>query len=94
MYYRVQNYDYFLKYLPKNKFICLIWTANEADKSEMGQKRGIYFLSFEDHVAQCDETFSTEIHTFKDGNDVIEHFEIDGKRLINIIPLVKDCEAV
>lgn len=53
-----------------------------------------YFFSFEDHAAQCDETFSTEIKTFKDGNDVIEHFQIDGKRLIDIIPLVDNCEAV
>ena len=29
---------YFLNYLPKNEFICLILISNEADKSKMRQK--------------------------------------------------------
>ena len=30
---------YFLNYLPKNEFICLILISNEADKSKMRQKK-------------------------------------------------------
>lgn len=36
---RRENYDNFLNYLPKNEFICLILISNEADKSEMRQKK-------------------------------------------------------
>lgn len=53
-----------------------------------------YFLSEEDYVAQCDKTFSTEICRFKDGNDVLEKFEIDGKKLIELISMIEDCEPV
>jgi hypothetical protein len=51
-----------------------------------------YFLSEQEYAAQCDEHFTNEIRRFKDGNDVLENFEIDGKKLIELIPLIEDCE--
>ena len=51
-----------------------------------------YFLSEQDYAAQCDEFFTNEIRRFKDGNSVLEEFEIDGKRLIDLIPFIEDCE--
>jgi len=53
-----------------------------------------YFLSCPDHAAQCNETFSNEIRVFRDGNAVLEEFMIDGKRLIDLIPEVEECEAI
>lgn len=53
-----------------------------------------YFLSAEEYAAQCDETFSTEFCRFVDGNDVLEHFTINGTRLLDLIPYIKDVEAI
>jgi len=51
-----------------------------------------YFLSEPDYAAQCDSTFCREIRCFKDGNAVLEEFEINGIKLIDLIPLIEDCE--
>lgn len=53
-----------------------------------------YFLSEQDYAAQCDEHFTNEIRRFKDGNAVLEEFEIDGKKLIDLIPFIEDCEPI
>lgn len=53
-----------------------------------------YFLSSEDYAAQCDETFTNEIFRYVDGNDVLERFTIDGKRLLDLIPNITDVEAI
>jgi len=53
-----------------------------------------YFLSEQDYAAQCDEHFTNEFRRFKDGNAVIEEFEIDGKKLIEVIPWIEDCEPM
>lgn len=53
-----------------------------------------YFLSEQNYAAQCDEHFTNEIRRFKDGNAVLEEFEIDGKRLIDLIPFIEDCEPI
>lgn len=53
-----------------------------------------YFLSEQDYAAQCDEHFTNEIRRFKYGNAVLEKFEIDGKRLIDLIPFIEDCEPI
>ena len=53
-----------------------------------------YFLSEQDYAAQCDEHFTNEIRRFNDGNAVLEEFEIDGKKLIELIPLIDDCEPI
>jgi hypothetical protein len=53
-----------------------------------------YFMSGQDYAAQCDEKFTNKIRKFKDGNAVLEEFEIDGKRLIDLIPLIEDCEPM
>ena len=53
-----------------------------------------YFLSEQDYAAQCDEHFTNDIRRFKDGNAVHEDFEIDGKRLLDLIPLIDDCEPM
>ena len=56
--------------------------------------KSYYFLSCEDYVAQCDETFCKETQRFKDGNDALENFMIDGVRLIDLISLIVDCEPM
>ncbi len=52
-----------------------------------------YFLSEQDYAAQCDEHFANKIRRFRDGNAVLEEFKIGGKRLIELIPLIEDCEV-
>lgn len=52
-----------------------------------------WFTSDSDHAAQCDEDFHHEIQLFEDGNAVLEQFLIDGKRLIDLIPLIEDYEV-
>ena len=53
-----------------------------------------YFVSETEYTAQCAQPFNNIIKMFKDGNDVLEKFEIDGMKLIDLIPLIKDCEAM
>lgn len=53
-----------------------------------------YFLSEEDYVAQCDENFTEEFMKFEDGVAAIEQFEIEGRKLIDLIPELDYCEAV
>ena len=56
--------------------------------------KSYYFLSCQDYVAQCDETFCKEIQRFADGNDALEQFTIDGVRLLDLIPSILDCESM
>ena len=53
-----------------------------------------YFLSAQDHAALCDSKFTTEFQVFDDGNAVLEQFEIEGKKLIDLIPFIEDCESI
>ena len=53
-----------------------------------------FFLSEQEYAAQCDEKFTTEIRRFKDGNAVLEEFEIEGKKLIELISSIEDCEPI
>jgi hypothetical protein len=53
-----------------------------------------HFLSCEDHAALCDDTFSKEITRFKDGNDVLENFLIEGSRLFDLISVIEDAEPM
>lgn len=53
-----------------------------------------YFLAESGYAAQCAVPFNNIIRKFKDGNDVLESFEIDGKKLVDLIPEIQDCEAV
>ena len=53
-----------------------------------------YFLCSQDHAALCDSKFTTEYQVFDDGNAVLEQFEIDGKKLSELIPLIEDCEVI
>lgn len=53
-----------------------------------------YFLCTQNYAAQCDETFCQEIRRFEDCNSVLEHFLIDGKRLIDLISQIEDCEPM
>jgi hypothetical protein len=52
------------------------------------------FLSSEDHVALCDESFKSELQRFKDGNDAIENFYIDGTRLLDMVSRIEDVEVL
>lgn len=56
--------------------------------------KSYYFLSFCDHVSLSDETFNAELELFKDGNDPLENFKIEGKTLLSLIPFIHDCEPV
>jgi len=53
-----------------------------------------YALSEPDHVAVCDDHFTQEYQTFKDGNDLLENWRINGHRLIDIIDECEDVEAM
>jgi len=53
-----------------------------------------YALSEPDHVAVCDEHFSKEFQTFKNGNELIENWIIDGHKLIDIIDECENVEAM
>lgn len=53
-----------------------------------------YFLSTDSYAAQCDETFTNEICRYIDGNDVLEHFTIDGARLLDLINEIQDVESI
>lgn len=53
-----------------------------------------FFLCEKDHVALCDENFNTEYVRFKDGNDALENFVIEGHRLLDLISVIKDCEPI
>ena len=53
-----------------------------------------YFLSAQEHTALCDSKFTTELQVFEDGNAVLEQFEIEGKKLIDLIPFIEDCESI
>jgi hypothetical protein len=54
-----------------------------------------YFLSeLNKYAAQCDETFCHELQRYKDGNDVLEHFCIDGVRLLDLIDKIVDAEPI
>lgn len=53
-----------------------------------------FFLSGDDYVAQCDETFCNEICRYFDGNDMLERFTINGVPLLELIPNITDVEAI
>lgn len=53
-----------------------------------------YFLCSESYVAQCDETFTKEFERYRDGNDMLERFTIDGVRLLDLISEIQDVEAM
>ena len=53
-----------------------------------------YFLSEPDHVALCDDHYTEEYQLFPDANTMIEQFEIDGKKLIDIIEELEDVEQI
>lgn len=53
-----------------------------------------YVLSETDHVAVCDENYTVEYETFKDGNDLLEKWKIGGKRVVDIIDECEDVEPV
>ena len=58
------------------------------------QGKEYYFVTCPDYVAQCDKAFNIEYQRFTDANTAIEEFEIDGKKLITLIPDLTDVEAV
>ena len=53
-----------------------------------------YSLSAQNHAAPCNSKFTTEFEVFDDGNAVLEQFEIEGKKLIDLIPFIEDCESI
>lgn len=56
--------------------------------------RDYHFVTGKDHVALCDEHYTKEYKCFPDANTMIEQFEIDGKKLIDIIDELEDVEQV
>lgn len=51
-------------------------------------------MSEADHVVRCDEAFGNEFERFPSANAMIEQFEIDGKKLLDIIGELEDVEAM
>ncbi len=53
-----------------------------------------YFMVDDDCVWLSDSSFCAMRQKFKNGNDVLKHFLIDGKALVNIIDKLDEYEAV
>lgn len=53
-----------------------------------------YLLTASDHAAVCDENFTKEYETFSDEMELIEHFKIDGKPLVEIIDEIEEIDMV
>ncbi len=50
--------------------------------------------TFVHHVAVCDELYDEEYESYPDANTLIENFEIDGHKLIDIIDELDDVQQV
>jgi len=48
----------------------------------------------DDGVRLSDDAFTAKITRFESGNDVLEHFLIDGKPLIKMIDKLDECEPI
>ena len=55
--------------------------------------KAYYCLSEPDYVALCDSQFNIEYQRFADANAFIEQFELEGKRLIDIIDELENVES-
>lgn len=53
-----------------------------------------YLMTCDDYVFETDETFKEEYQRFEDGNAALEQFMIEGKRLIDLIGEITDCEPL
>ena len=53
-----------------------------------------YALTESDNVAVCDEHFTNEYQVFKNGNDLIENWIIEGRKLLDIIDECEDVESI
>ena len=53
-----------------------------------------YCVSCGNYVADCDDHFTVEYQRFEDANQYIEQFEIDGRKLIDIIDELEEVEPV
>lgn len=51
-----------------------------------------YLLREKGHASVCDEHFTEEYVTFESGNDLIEQFEIEGVKLIDLIDQLEDVD--
>ena len=56
--------------------------------------RDYHFVTGKDHVALCDDHYTEEYQLFPDANTMIEQFEIDGKKLIDIIEELEEVEPM
>lgn len=52
-----------------------------------------YLVTCEDHAAVCDENFTKEYDVFPNENELIEHFRIDGKPIIELIDELENVEV-
>ena len=53
-----------------------------------------YCLTEPEYVAACDSKFNEEYQRFDDANQYIEQFEIDGRKLIDIIDELDEVEPI
>lgn len=53
-----------------------------------------YFLCDDEYAALSDEHFTEKYALFKDANTVLEQFEINGRKLIDLIPQIEECEPM
>ena len=53
-----------------------------------------YCVNCYDYVADCDDHFTVEYQQFEDANQYIEQFEIDGRKLIDIIDELEEVEPI
>ena len=53
-----------------------------------------YCVNCYDYVADCDENFNEEYQRFEDANQYIEQFEINGRKLIDMIDELEEVEQI
>lgn len=54
--------------------------------------KAYYCLSEPNYIALCDEQFNIEYQRFTDAIDFLEHFEIEGHKLLEIIDQLENVE--
>lgn len=52
-----------------------------------------YFMTDVECVWLSDETFTAMIRRYEDGNDLLEHFLIEGTPLIRLVDQLEECES-
>ncbi|MBQ0056608.1 MAG: hypothetical protein KBT20_03025 [Bacteroidales bacterium] len=58
------------------------------------KEKRYYLMTNNDYVFESDASLQVELQKFEDGNSALEQFLIDGKRLIDLLGEIIDCEPL